>query len=358
MSTKSKTQAKDVVQMLVDRSADWQSGTGPEAIVAPSTSGRLMRNLADFPFPGQCSEDEKAGVQDRVLGGLEHAGYLKQGQYCLVDQLDGRSARVLRERGIISDAMVEGTGARGVFIHDDQSLTVAVNDTDHVQIQVRASGLQPQEVWSRLNAVDDALSAELGFAFDEELGYLTAVVSNVGTGLRMSVVLHLPGLVAANALLAIDQELREQRHLLDGVYGSVNEARGDLFTLSNGTTLGRSEEEIVYTIRHAALDLIEREHHARRRMLEDSPRSVEDRVGRALGTARGAHVLEFNEAVGLLSSLRLGLALDMGGRHSLETLNELEMLAQPGHLELTKGGECDSFQLGAARADLFRARLS
>lgn len=347
-----------MVQTLYDKRAAWCSGQGPEADVVPFTRGTLSRNLADFPFPWRCSEDERHTVEERVLAALEHAGLLATGLYVSLAHVDGREPRFLAERGLLPEHLLRGEGPRGVYISEDQALSIVVNGLNHLTIQYNATGLQPQEVWVRLNRVDDTLGERLGYAFDDRLGFLTAELATTGTGFQETVVLHLPALTASGRARAQTQGLREQWHRFEGLYGGNGEALGDLYALSNQSTLGRSEEETAFHIKHLAQELIALERAARMTIVEENPRTLEDRVGRALGVARGARLLDLDEAMGLLSSLRLGVALGQLPDLSLQHLNDLMLLVQNAHLEMRKGHQCDDLTLSAERADLLRARLA
>jgi protein arginine kinase len=347
-----------MVEVLIDKLPAWLSGTGPEAALAPRTRGSLSRSLADFAFPSHCSDDEKRASEERVLSALESANLLSMGQYCSLLNLDARETQLLYERGLITPSLMHGTGARGVFISHDQSLSILVNDEDdHLRIEVTASGLQPKEVWSRLNGIDDLLAGPLDFAFDERMGYLSGDLARVGSGLRLEVLLHLPALGMSNGLLAAEQFARDQQHSLEGAFGSLTEGRGDLYLLQNRRTLGRSEEEIAFHVKHVAMDILGREIEARQGVLIDNTLAVEDRVGRALGTARGARLLEFPEALNLLSSLRLGLEAGLVNGYTYAQLNELLLLTQRAHLELRDDAESDEIALSARRAELLHARF-
>lgn len=347
-----------MVEPLVDKALPWLNGGGPQSDVALNTSASLVRNLADFPFSSRCSLEEKRAVEERVLAVLENSGLLGRGKYYSVEHIDAREARFLLERGFVSEKLLYAEGPRGVYVSNDQSLSIVINEEEHLRLQAIRPGLQPQKTWQDIDALDNTLVARLDFAFDERLGYLTASLMRLGTGLTIEVVLHLPAMTAFSRMFAEERRIREQHHVLEGVFGSVSEGRGDLFRLSNQTTLGRTEDEIVFHVKDAANDLIVKERELRREMKSERVRTLEDRVYRALGVARGARVLEYNEAVDLLSSLRLGVSLDLLGEVSQELINDLQVSSQRAHLELRKGKRCDDLTLNSERADLFRARLS
>lgn len=345
-------------EVLLDKSPAWVSGTGPESLLAIRTRGILARNLGDIPFVALCSDDEKRAVEERVLSVLESLNLLSSGQYCSLVSLDPRQARILIERQLASESLVRGTGPRGVYVSNDQTLSISVNDGDHLRIQVISPGLQPQEALNKLNNVDNILGVHLDYAFDGRLGYLTSELARLGTGLKLDVLLHLPGLTMLNRLLSIEQFVRDQHHIFEGFQGPLMEARGDLFVLQNRRTLGRSEEETAFHVKHLATDLLTQEKAARQTLMAENLRTLEDRVGRALGIARGAKLLEYDEALSLLSSLRLGLALDLVNGFTVQQLNQMAVAAQRAHIEAKKSHDCDDLTLSVERSDMFRARFA
>jgi protein arginine kinase len=251
-----------------------------------------------------------------------------------------------------------------------------------------ASGLGFQRMWTQLNALDDRLAMELDYAFDKQFGYLTSTLSHVGTGLKASVILHLPGLAMTNNAAGLADVARHGHHAIHGLkstvsvpgslvtgeelhiteafyndlsgtlYGDVNEAEGDLYLLTNASTLGKSEQEILFHLQHTATDIISQEKDVRETLVRKERRRIEDRVARALGIARSARLLGFAEAVSLLSSLRLGLDTGLLEDYTLQHLNELLLAAQSAHLKVKTGRECDEGMLSIERADLFRARFA
>ncbi len=347
-----------MIETLLTKPAGWTDARGPEAERVVYTRATLARNLADVPFPCRSSDDEKRSVEERVLAAIENAGLLQHGRYCSFNDLDDQEAEFLAERGLVSTAIIDAGGPRGVYVHDDQCASIMVNETEHIRMVALGSGLQLQALWDRLNEVDDALTGALDFAFHERFGYLTSSLDSVGTGLHVAAVLHLPGLAAMNEVLDVEKSVREMGHTLSGVFGKVANEPADLFCLANASTLGRSEEELVYHTRNLVTEVLQREAAARETMFEKGLRGIEDRVGRALGVARGARLLDLEEAVGVLSSLRLGVVRKLVDEVSLKTLNELLLASQSGHIQMKLGHDCDALALSFERADLFRAQFN
>ena len=346
------------VETLIGKPTEWLSGEGADADLAVMCQCRLVRNLSDYLFPEHCREDEKEAVQDRLAGLFDTLGLLATGSYWPLSELDALERRFLVERRLITPDLLEREGARGVYIADDQSLSIVVNDENHLTIYGLASGMQLQEVWARINLIDDSLAGALDYAFEDRLGYLTTSISDLGTGLKASTVLHLPALTMSNEMSQMEDRVRDKRHALDGLFGHKGEAHGDLYRLINTGTLGRSEEELLFHVKHLAGELMTAEREARERLISEAPLKLEDRVGRALGLAQGARVLAFSEALAVLSSLRLGVTKGLLDQFSLSHLNDVLVASQDAHIELKCGRDCDELTLSAERADLFRARFA
>jgi len=260
---------------------------------------------------------------------------------------------------------VQGEGPRGALIPEDQCSSLTINEIDHLRTRALAPGLDPQSAWLRVNEFDEILGGSLDFSFHERRGYLTASLGTVGTGLQTTLTLHLPALAWTNKVFPTEQMVRESGHVLEGAFTTLDESGAPFFHLSNATTLGQSEEEIIFHLRQVALELVAKEREARDPLLTDGLTTAQDQVGRALGIARGAHLLSFEEAISLVSTLRFGLTADLLQGYDLPLLNELAIGARPGHISLRCDHACDG-PMGsvqdeiiqqATRADLFRARL-
>ena len=347
-----------MVETLLDRDAVWISGTGPDADAAILSQCRLTRNLKEFPFPAQCNDTEKATIEKRLLDVLDALNLTQTGIYYSMAELDDREVEFLFERLLIPYRLWKGDGPRGVYIADDQSFSIAINCEDHLEIQAHASGVQIEEIWARVSALDDQLAENIDFAFNDRLGYLTTSVRNVGTGLRASALLHLPGLAMTGELAKVIEEFRDKRFALNPVVGPHGEELADFLRLINPSTLGRPESEIVLRIKMAATEIVSRERSARARIRTELPLQLKDRVGRALGVARGARLLEFGEGISVLSSLRMGVSEGLLDGFSIHAINEVFMASHSAQIELRYNQTCDELTLSLERADLFRARFA
>ncbi len=347
-----------MVETLLDKKAEWMAAAGPEADTAVYTRCRLHRNLADFPFPSQCTLDERRTIEERVSGAINSLNLLSAGAYFPLADLSVLERQFLVERRLVAPSFVESESHAGVYVSEDQGLSITINDENHITLTCIASGLQLNDAWSRMNLLDDMLAGTLDYAFGERLGYLTASVRDVGTGFRASVLLHLPGLNVANLLGPVAEDVATKRHWLEAFPEAARSAQGELHLLSHISTLGRSEEETLFHLKHLAGELIAKERDTRDHLRKDAPLQLEDRVGRALGVARHARLLASAEGNSLLSSLRLGVSAGMLDHFSLQHINEVFIASQNAHIEMKRGHSCDELQLSAGRADLFRARFA
>lgn len=372
----------------------WATATAPEGDCVLLTQLTLVRNLADFPFPDRCSTDERLRVEERILAALESVNLLSRGEYFSVRELDAVAARVLSERRLAPLELLSAKAPRGIFVDKAQDLAVVINSTGHLCIRLLLPGMQLQEAWQRLSALDDALGSVLDFAWDEKLGFLTSELGLLGTGLKAGLLMHFPaaGLnsdltdyrqTAATHRLALEglrpgqpaesrparrssaaagppaEQVRDQSLYTD-IEGAITShggvGAGDLYFLVNRGTLGESEEEILFHLRHTATELMTKERAAREALRESTALTLADRIGRAHGVARGAQLLGFAEALVLLSSLRLGALTGMLDMRP-EKLGALLLSAQAGHLQMAHGQPLDGPQLTVERAALFRARF-
>lgn len=347
-------------ETLVEAAAAWTQGHGAEADIVLCCRGALLRNLADFPFPARCTDYERQAIVDRVLDAFRQHAVFEDAAYVSCEGADAVEVQRLTERGLANSTVLDGEGPRGVLVNEAQSVSVTINGRDHVCLQAIGPGLELKETWSRLDEMDTALCQHVDVAFHERYGYLTSALDTLGTGLSMLVMLHLPALSMAGGIMNAAVELEKGQHVLDGALGPVTEGRGDLYCLSNKRSLGQPEEEILFHLRHAALDLVQRERDIRRELMAETAVSVEDRVWRAVGVARNARLLDFNEAVGLLSSIRLGASLELldPGAVDLQLLNTLFLAVSPAHIAARIHGATDSAEASVERARLFRAQLA
>lgn len=347
-----------MVDGLLTAPVEWLDGNGPQSNVVISTHCRVVRNIADYPFTRQCTDDVRGTIEERVLHALDSLNMSSDGAYHSFSEVDETQARFLLERRLISPQLIESRGARGVHVQDGQLTSMCINGPDHMVLLGHASGDQLQDIWARLSLMDDSLSGLMDFTFDDELGYLTASLAETGTGLKTSAFVHLPALTMLNAIASHRESVRAHRLELSPWLESEVSSGGELFELTNRASLGISETEIVYQVGQVLDELVAAENAGQKRIYEDFRVQLEDRVERALALAQKARLLAFDEGIEVLSSLRLGVSTGLLDTMPLRLLNETLMASQQAHLELQSGHPCDETQSKLLRAELFRENFS
>lgn len=340
------------------RGSEWLRGEGPLREIVISTRIRLARNIQGFPFLLRAGAEQRGEIADTICAAIRKAGFDK---YVIldVDQLDELDRRLLVERQLISRQQAEGSGTRCVAFDLSEAASLMINEEDHLRVQVMRSGLQLEDAWRQIDAIDDAIEAHLDFAFHAQFGYLTACPTNVGTGIRVSVMLHLPALRLTGELERVVNAARDMRLAIRGLYGEGTEALGDFFQISNQITLGRSETELIDDFRERVIPrIVEYERGAREALMKERLHALDDRVHRAMGLLRSARIISSNEALQCLSHVRMGLHIGRLQSVDLRTVNELFLQTQPAHLQKLQGERLSGEQRSVARADLIRARLS
>ena len=343
---------------LTHHLAEWLQGGGSDGDVVVSSRVRLARNLAGMPFLSRCTPGQVREIAATLRGAVTKLPLGNEGFYADMESADPLDRAVLVERHLISKQHAEGSGPRGVAVSGDEVVAAMVNEEDHLRMQVLGGGLDLDNAYARIARLEELLEQQLKFAFTSRLGYLTACPTNVGTGLRVSVMLHLPALKIVGQLDKALRAARDMHLAVRGLYGEGTEAIGDLYQVSNQTTLGVSEERIVRDFcDQVAPAIIRYERTAREALLKNRRLALEDRVHRALAVLRAARLLSSEEALYLLGHVRLGASLKLLPEVSLRTISELSMLTKPAHLQRYFGREMTASDRGEARAGLIRQRL-
>jgi protein arginine kinase len=344
---------------LTSRAGEWLRGSGPMSEVVISSRIRLARNVSGFPFLSRCSRTQRQALEEKVRDVILGAALSLKTLYVELDSAPEIDRQLLVERHLISKPHKDAEGARGVAIGENETLAIMVNEEDHLRIQVLRSGLQLEEAWEQINAVDDQLEESLDFAFHPRFGYLTACPTNVGTGIRVSVMLHLPALKLTGEIEKVFRAAKDMRLAVRGLYGEGTEATGDFYQISNQTTLGKSEDDIISEFKNQVIPkIIDYEHHARKALTNDRTLALDDKVCRALGTLRTARLMASEETLTLLSHVRLGVNLNRVKDIDINKVNELFLLTQQAHLQKILGKKLEGDARRAARADFIRQRLS
>lgn len=348
-------------RLVTNARSRWTETGGRNPEVVLSSRIRLARNLDNLPFPQRMSEADAQKLIAAAEAGVREINLMGVAPRVELYRLAGTPAlerQILVDKHLISPQLAKDASQRAVAISEDESISIMINEEDHLRIQVLAPGLQLEESWRVASLVDDALEQKIQYAFDEKLGYLTACPTNVGTGLRASVMMHLPGLVLTQQAGRLFHNLSQLGLVVRGLYGEGTEAAGHIFQISNQNTLGKAEEEIVTNLGAVAQKVIEAEEQARQYLFREMRLQIEDRVARAYGILANARILSSEEAMRLLSDVRLGAALGVLPQLRPDLMNELMIAMQPAFLQRMEGRELDPVERDRRRAALIRARLA
>ncbi len=350
----------DVVE---DRGLDWLAGDGPDHEVVLSTRVRLARNLQGFPFAIRAGVEDRRQVLDRVRTALESSEALAQPELLVMESLEPGDRRLLLERHLVSRDLIghrdeDAPPGAALVMEGRRALGLMVNEEDHLRLQTLLNGLQLTRAWQEVDRLDEELGRRLPYAFHHEFGFLTSCPTNVGTGLRASVLIHLPGLVLTKEIRKVLQGISQVGLTYRGLYGEGSEVVGNFFQISNQTTLGKTEEELIDHLATIVGQVIQYEKQARAILLREAPTVLEDKVGRAYGILSHAHSLPFDEMMNLISGLRLGLTLKLLRTPRVETLNRVMIFGQTAHLERTAGRSLDEADSDVHRAAFVRRALA
>lgn len=355
------------LESMARGSGEWLRGSGPESDIVISSRIRLARNLSEFPFIARATDADRDQVEQILharIEALKAAGKLPTGDtsgelhYLDVGGLEDVDRQFLVERQLISREHADADGARAVVVDGGERLSVMINEEDHLRIQVMHSGLDLESAWEQINAVDDLLEEQVTYAYNDRLGYLTACPTNVGTGLRVSVMLHLPALVVTRQIDKVFRSLQKINLAVRGLYGEGSQAMGDFYQISNQVTLGMSEHELMRKVKDVVPVLLDYERQARDFLIRESQETLHDRVSRAFGILRTAQTISSDETLHLLSSVRMGVNLGLIGDIEIPTVNKLFVHTQPAHLQKLTGMELDQSDRNIERASYLRQHLT
>jgi len=343
---------------LTRNRGEWLRGSGPECDIVISSRIRLARNLADFPFVSRASESDlvqiEKALKEAVLGIQGSANLL----YLDLETVNELDRQLLVERHLISREHAERRGARAVAVEASERFSLMINEEDHLRIQVMQSGLDLQAAWHQINALDDFIERKVTYAYHERLGYLTACPTNVGTGMRVSVMLHLPALVMTRQIDKVFRSLQKISLAVRGLYGEGSQAMGDFYQISNQITLGRSEQDLIKQVGEIVPKIIGYERQARDFLVRESHKNLHDRVSRAYGILRTAQTISSEETMHLLSSVRMGVNLGLIEDLEIPTVNDLFIQTQPAHLQKISGVELETADRDIERARFLRRHLN
>jgi protein arginine kinase len=343
---------------LASRNGEWLRGDGSDADIVISSRVRLARNLADFPFCSRADEAQRRDIENKLRNAI---GDVKEDQSLVffdVGRLDDLDRQFLVERQLISRELASGQGSRSVAIAPREDISLMVNEEDHLRLQVLHSGYSVRQCWEIVNRLDDLIEEKVTFAYSEEFGYLTACPTNVGTGMRASVMLHLPALSMTKQIDRVFRALQKIQLAVRGLYGEGSQASGDFYQISNNITLGKTEDAIISNIEVVVPTIVNYERTARRSLIKENKQTLHDRVSRAYGILQAAQTISSEETMQLLSSVRMGVNLNLIDDVRIDLINDLFIHTQPAHLQKLEGRPLEGEDRNVARASYLRKRLS
>lgn len=337
----------------------WYLDKGPENDVVLSSRVRLARNLKKYPFPSKMTEElaEKVTleIKETILEGNSY--FSKECSYIALNQLMDIDKVALLEKHLISVDLIKNSQQGGVLLSKDESLSIMVNEEDHVRIQSILPGMQLGQAWEFADKVDNFLEEKIEYAYNENLGYLTSCPTNVGTGMRASVMVHLPALSMIGYINGLLSTVGKLGLAVRGTYGEGSQSVGNLYQISNQVTLGQSEDDILSNISSVIAQITEQERMARNKVLKESGIQLEDKIFRSYGIFANARLLMANECMNLLSDIKLGLDLGMINNITQKDINELMIITQPACLQKMAGRILDDEERDMKRAEVVRKKF-
>lgn len=334
----------------------WYLENGPMGDVVISTRIRLARNISDFPFPCKLNPAQKKQINEKIKDSAAGNEATRSFEYTDMQKLTPAHAMSLSEKHLVSPEFAQNRDGRALLLSPDETVSIMLNEEDHLRIQVLLPGMQLEEALNRADTIDDVFESSLHYAFDENLGYLTQCPTNLGTGLRASLMLHLPAITQTGAMPSLVATMAKLGLTIRGTYGEGTQARGAFYQVSNQVTLGISEKQAVANLGGIAQKIIAQE-LAAREALKNTGVMFEDRIYRSLGILRSARMLSTDEFMSLISNVRLGVSLKLLDGISLPVINEIMYAAQPAMLTATAGRSLPPQGRDELRAKIVREKL-
>jgi protein arginine kinase len=346
------------IHNILTHTGEWLRGEGPHFQIVVSSRVRLARNLRNFAFPGWAKKTERLQILEVLKPAVELLPEMSDAFSVYSQDLSALEKQVLVERHLISrEHAAKGIGS-AVVMNKKQTLSIMINEEDHLRMQGIRAGLQLKSVFRMIDKVDSELEEKLDYAFHGQLGYLTACPTNVGTGMRASAMVHLPALVLSEQINQVIQAVNKIGLAVRGLYGEGTEALGNLFQVSNQTTLGEREDDIIERLNKVILQIIEHEQNARQMLLQKKPGTLLDHIGRGYGILRHAYSMQSKEALNLLSFMKLGIDLGFFPETCRQPIDELFMETQPAHLQKGSQQKLAADERDALRAEIVRVKLA
>ncbi|MDR1923713.1 MAG: protein arginine kinase [Planctomycetaceae bacterium] len=342
---------------MLSRLSRWLRGDGMESDIVVSSRIRLARNLAGYPFMTRATESDRRGIRDIVFRSAEECFGKSRFYFVELESVLPLDRQYLLERQLISRELIESSGIRAALIEKEEAFCIMINEEDHLRIHATSSGFEPEKIWELVNEIDDKLSEYLPYSFHHELGYLSACPTNVGTGLRVSVMLHLPALAATKEIDKVFRSLQKVNLAIRGLYGENSQPVGDLYQISNQITLGKTELELIATLQNFVPQILSYERQSRDFLLKEQREVLLDRCSRAVGLLKTARTIGSVETLHHLSSLRLGINMGIITDISIKDVNRLFLNSQPAHLQKMLGKELNQNERDINRAKYLRENL-
>ena len=346
-----------VLDDLLNNTGEWIRCTGPVCDIVMSSRVRLARNLASYPFAHWASKKEQEAILGISKESILSLKKLKGSLFVEIGKLDPIDKQFLVERHLMSKEHMIDSENKGLSVGQDEVISIMINEEDHLRMQVMKSGFNLKEAWQIINDVDNELGNSLDFAYSVDFGYLTACPTNTGTGMRASVMLHLPSLVMTKQIGKVLQAITKLSLTARGLYGEGTEASGNFFQISNQVSLGHKEEDIIDNIERIIKQIVDHEQSARETLLLQNREALEDRIWRAYGTLKSAHIITSTETIDLLSLARLGVDLGVIKQADRALINELFVVTQPAHLQKLEKKKLSPNQRDVKRAEIIREKL-
>ncbi len=338
----------------------WYIDKGPDSDVVISSRVRLARNVKNYPFPHKTTPDMQQEIVEKTKEAL-FAGNQKMLEifrYIDFAHLDTIDKAVLVEKHLVSKELLESNRFSGLLLSNDEQISIMINEEDHLRIQCMATGMQLSKAWEICNNLDDLLSEKMDFAWFENIGYLTSCPTNIGTAIRASIMMHLPALTITGYIKPILEALGKLGMAVRGLYGENTEASGNMYQVSNQITLGKSEEDIILSIKNIAQQIIEQERTLRQELFNQNRIRLEDKIFRSFGILRNARLMDTKETLKLLSDVRLGVDMGIIRDIEIQDVNEIMLLIQPGGLQKKTGRVLKPDESDSYRAEFVRQMMN
>ncbi len=342
---------------FANKTGEWLKGVGECSDIVMSSRIRLARNLANMPFPNKAKKKDLLEIQQIIGKAIEDIDILKDALFIRISELDNIDKQFLIERHLMSHEHAANPDGKALVVSKEEIISLMINEEDHLRLQVLHSGLDLDRTWEIADALDNALSEKIEFAYSVHWGYLTACPTNTGTAMRGSVMLHLPALVMTKQINKVLAAVTKLNFAARGFYGEGTQASGNFYQISNQVSMGYKEEDVIQNINGLIRQIIEQEEQARQVLLVQNRPMLEDKIFRSYGILKSAHIISSQETVELLSMIRLGVDLNIIKDVDRNVLNELFIMIQPAHLQKIEGKRLNASERDIKRASLIRYKL-